>query len=309
MAILTTMTINLDVYITGKNSRALQITGDITDSVKNIQVLRSFKPQDTQSEDDGKLYGSDDVPIYRVYFDDAYSQDNRLGSDDDDWEILGFLDEGSCIYVDTERLPWNKSRDVYYKMRVFTENGHEDTPVVAAGRFHDKTYTPAINGLKSALEIEIKENGRNGYLLKARHWGRRCSRCADYGTGRPINDHCPECFGTGYKDGYYEAMSLPIIDSAPQRQQGRSAEDYIESEALSARCLANPVILRGDIWVSTNTNDRYLIDQVSTTSLYKGIPVVYTMVLKKLPQSDVIFEKDVENIIENSFVNWETVGK
>ena len=300
---------NLDVYINGKNHRVLQITGEIDGDITCIQVLRSFSPINSQSPDDGKLYGEDPVPIFRVYIDDPYDQDNRLGEDTDDWEILGFLDEGTCIYVDDERLPWNKSRDVYYKMRILSEDGYIDTPVVKAGKYTPKEGGSTIKGLISALNTEIKESGRNGYLLKARHWGKKCQKCRDFGSDRPINDHCPECYGTGYVGGYYEAMPLPIIDNAPNRQQGRSPEDYVESETLQARCVADPLILRGDVWVSTSTNDRYLIDQCVPTSLYKGIPVVYTLVMKKLAQSDVIFEKNVENIIEDSYVNWETVGK
>ena len=302
-------TYNLDVFISGKNHRVLQITGNMSDKITGIQVLRSFSPINSQDLDDTKLYGEDPVPVFRVYIDDPYSQDNRLGGDYDDWEILGYLDEGKCVYIDDERLPWNKSRDVYYKMRVFSGEVYTDTPIVPAGRYIHKEGASTIKGLVNALNFEIKENGRSGYLLKARHWGKKCQKCCDFGSNRPINDHCPECFGTGYVGGYYEAIELPIIDSAPQRIQARSAEDYVEAESFQARCVASPVILRGDIWVSTNTNDRYLIDQCIPTSLYKGIPVVYTINLKKLPQSDVIFEKNVENIIEDSFVNWEVIGK
>lgn len=303
------MTINLNVFISGRNNRILQLTGDLSDNITQIQVLRSFSPVNSQKQDDGKLYGSHDNPLFRVYIDDPYSEDNRLGTDDDDWEILGYMDEGTCIYVDDERLPWNKSRDVYYKMRIYHSDGFTDTEVVPAGRYSDKNSLPYINGLKKALETEIKENGRNGFLLKAKHWGKKCKKCTDFGTGRSVNDHCPHCFGTGFDGGYYEVLPLGIIDSAPQTIQARTAEDYADSETLSARCMANPVILRGDIWVSTNTNDRYMIDQAMPTSLYKGIPVVLTLNLKKLAQSDVIYEKTVDDIIEESYVNWETIGK
>lgn len=300
---------NLDTYITGRNSRALHITGTWSDDITDIQVLRSFSPINSQSEDDGKLYGENPEPLFRVYIDDPYDQDNRLGTDTDDWEILGYLDKGSCIYVDTERLPWNKTRDVYYKMRIYKGDIWEDTPVVSAGTGSTYRNNATINGLINALNTEITTSGRKGYLMKARHWGKKCGRCRDFSTGRVIDDHCPVCYGTGYEGGYYETMELPIIDNAPNRQQGRSKDDYVESETLQARCIANPVILRGDIWVSCNTNDRYIIDQCSPTSLYKGTPVVYTLVMKKLPQSDVIFDKPVEDIIEDSYINWEVVGK
>lgn len=300
---------NLDTYITGRNSRVLQITGELSADVTDIQVLRSFSPINSQSLDDGKLYGENPYPVFRVYIDDPYDQDNRLGEDKDDWEILGYMDNGSCIYVDDERLPWNKSRDVYYKMRVYTGDNYTDTPIVSAGRGSSYASNSVVKGLINAINFEINENGRNGYLLKARHWGKKCSKCLDFGTNRVINGNCPVCYGIGYEGGYYEAMSMPIIDEAPHRQQGRSKEDYVESEVIQARCVANPIVLRGDIWVSCNTNDRYLIDQCTPTSLYKGIPIVYTLVMKKLPQSDVIFEKNVENIIEDSYINWELVGK
>ena len=82
-------TYNLSIYLTGKNSRAIQVTGPITDATKSIQILRSFSPSDTQSTDDTKLYGVNPEPLFQVYIDDPYNQSNRLGEDTDDWEILG----------------------------------------------------------------------------------------------------------------------------------------------------------------------------------------------------------------------------
>ena len=138
-------TYNLDVFISGKNHRVLQITGNMSDKITGIQVLRSFSPINSQDLDDTKLYGEDPVPVFRVYIDDPYSQDNRLGGDYDDWEILGYLDEGKCVYIDDERLPWNKSRDVYYKMRVFSGEVYTDTPIVPAGRYIHKEGASTIS--------------------------------------------------------------------------------------------------------------------------------------------------------------------
>lgn len=302
-------TYNLSIYLTGKNSRAVQVTGPITDDTKAVQILRSFSPADTQSAEDTKLYGQEPDPLFQVFIGDPYDQSNRLGEDTDDWEILGYLNEGTCIFVDAEKLPWNKSRQVYYKARIYTEDSYTDTPVTPAGRGHLWPDSQNIKALINSINDEITHNGRSGYLMKARQWGKKCSRCLDFGTGRPTDDRCPECLGTGYKDGYYEAMPLCIIDQAPQRAEARTQVDYVESEILQARCVAHPVISRGDIWVGSNYNDRYIIDQCTPTSLYKGVPVVYTISMKKLPQSDVVYTKDVKDIIEDSYVNWETIGR
>lgn len=301
-------TCKLDIYLDGHNNRVIHLTGDIK-SVDSVQLFRSYSPVDTQTPDDGKLYGATPVPSFQVFIGDPYSAENRLGSDDDDWEILGFFDEGSCVFVDRDRLPWNKRRDVYYKARIHHCNTYTDTCVTPAGRGHVWPDSSNVRALINTVDQEIELNGRAGKLLKARHWGHKCPRCSDYGTGRPIDDHCPECYGTGYKGGYYEAIPLTIIDQPPQVQQGRTQVDYVESEVLQARCVAYPVINRGDIWVGNNYNDRYMIDQCTPTSLYKGVPVVYTLSMKKLPQSDVIYTKTVEDIIEDSLVNWEAVGK
>jgi hypothetical protein len=302
-------TYNLSIYITGKNSRAIHITGDMRDDITSIQILRSFSPVNSQREDDTKLYGSQPDPLFQVYIDDPYDQSNRLGEDTDDWEILGYLDNGSCVFIDDTKMPWNKSRDLYYKARIYTEEGFIDTDPTPAGRGSIWHTNSDVKALIKSINTEIELNGRNGFLLKARKWGKKCHKCVDFGTGRPVDDHCPVCMGTGYEGGYYEAIRLPIIDQAPQVASARTQIDYVESEILQARCVAYPVINRGDIWVGCNYNDRYIIDQCSPTSLYKGVPVVYTLSMKKLPQTAVAYSKDVKDIIEDSYVNWETIGK
>ena len=302
-------TYTLSIYLDGDNRRVLHITGKNTDNIDSIQVFRSFSPVNTQTPEDGKLYG-DDIPlVFPVFIDDPYSAENRLGSDDDDWEILGTVESGSCVFIDGERLPWNKRRDVYYKARIHHGDTYTDTCATPAGRGQIWPESQNMLALMRTIEEEISQNGRSGKLLKARQWGKKCSRCSDYGTSRPIDDHCPECYGTGYKGGYYEAIPLDIVDQPPQVQQARTPVDYLEAEVLTARCAAYPVISRGDIWVGNNYNDRYIVDQCSPTSLYKGVPAVYSLSMKKLPQSDVIYTKTVEDIIEDSMVNWEVVGK
>lgn len=302
-------TYNLSVFITGKNSRAIYVTGDTKAPIDSIQILRSFSPVNSQKTDDGKLYGATPAPAFQIYIGNPYDQANRLGPDNDDWEILGYLDEGTCVFIDNTKMPWNKSRDVYYKARIYSGGSYTDTDVTPAGRGSVWPNNQNIKALINNLNTEICLNGRGGKLLKARHWGKKCPRCIDFGSGRPMDDHCPDCLGTGYVGGYYEAIPLNILDQAPQKQSARTQVDYAEVETLTAQCVAYPVITRGDIWVSHNTNDRYFIDQCSPTSLYKGVPVIYTMSLKKLPQSDVIYNKEVKDLIEDSYVNWEAIGK
>lgn len=220
----------------------------------------------------------------------SFSVDWSRSSTNDAWKELQDQITDACMVVDARKLTFDKNTELYYRVKALDEKGNVvDTSCVAAAGCSLKYRDAAvINGLTQAMQTEINVSGRDGWLLKKIEWGTPCPRCSDFGTGDPMDPHCPVCLGTGKRSGYYEAVPLkvlPNVESRTTRTLQTTSETYINS----VTCIAEPFINRGDVWVGEMQNDRYFIENVNTTSEYKGIPLVYNLIMKRIPQSDVVY--------------------
>ena len=220
----------------------------------------------------------------------SFSVDWSRSSTDDAWQELQDNITDSCVVIDARKLTFDKNTELYYRVKALDDKGNEveTSCVVAAGNYIEPRDAAIIRGLTQDMQTEIRVSGRNGYLLKKIEWGTPCPRCSDFGTGDSMDPHCPICLGTGKRSGYYEALPLAILPNVESRTT-RTLQTTSETYLNNATCIAEPIINRGDVWVGELQNDRYFIDGVNVTSEYKGIPLVYNLLMKRIPQSDVVY--------------------
>ena len=244
----------------------------------------------------------------------SFSVDWSRSSTNDAWKELIDQITDSCMVIDTRKLNFDKTNELYYRVRALDEKGNvaETSCVAMAGtsmKFRDASI---ISGLTKAMKTEIDVSGRDGYLLKKIEWGTPCPRCSDFGTNESLDPHCPICLGTGKRSGYYEALPLKILPNVESRTV-RTLQTTSDTYINSATCIAEPCINRGDIWVGELQNDRYFIDNVNVTSEYKGIPLVYNLIMKRIPMSDVVYSdkmtqkitgQTAQDYIEESYVDY-----
>lgn len=235
----------------------------------------------------------------------GYVVQRSYSSAEDDWTDASGLLTDVCAWMDTDRLWFNKMRELYYRVQSIALNvaGSDSepggssssvSPTVLETSCHELTATvlhPVDMGLASSImnsaRIEIENSGMFGWLLKRRHWGNRCPVCSDFGTGESVNPQCQTCAGTGREGGYYRAIPLTVLPGTIRRTQQNTADGYSDSVKMVVSCLASPLINADDLWVANNTNDRYLITQVNTSSELRGVPLVLTMELSRMPTTSV----------------------
>ena len=126
------MSKELNVFIRTDNARVIVFGGNTKDA-RSIQVYRSFAPTEG-------------------------------------WDLIAELYDGECSYADTERLTWNKSYDLYYKTGIVTDTGTEYSCVVQAASGLVWPYNAQAAALIKAANTEIRQNGREGVLLKTKEW-------------------------------------------------------------------------------------------------------------------------------------------
>lgn len=247
-----------------------------------------FTPIRVDLDQNGYRYvawGMSEAPATLAAFRVLYSY-----SPNSDWVVLADV-TNACLYIDTVKRVWNKENELYYKVQALNAGKTvlEESCVGLAGEMLSGDDKGALMTLFQAAATEIRVSGRPGYLLKKMEWGTPCPVCLDYGTGRSMDPKCPTCMGTGIQGGYYQAISLPLLQAAKQGKAERLPTHYGETKVFTATCLALPVINREDIWAGTGQNDRYFIENVSPSSDLRGRPVTYTLELHQIPQDDVVY--------------------
>ena len=104
-------------------------------------------------------------------------------------------------------------------------------------------------------------------------------------------------------------MTLWVLDDPPQSSGQRTQVEFGEGLSMRAKCIAFPIIQRGDIWVGKYVNDRYFIDDAAVTSILKGVPITYSLELRRIEQSDVVYTDGVTDLMAAATVDWKVLGK
>lgn len=221
------------------------------------------------------------------------------------WVNIGGPLTNTCAYVDTVKWDWALEKNTFYRVRfqVGTEWQYS-VPAQAYGSWTRLDYTRAREICRKEYLVSSKV-GKKGLLLKRREWGQPCRRCADVDTNEPADAQCTTCFGTGIEAGYYAAIPLPAqlegVDGGGVDTTKKLTEEIGWQQPImrKARIVAYPLIGSGDIWIDIDANERFLINQAKTAAEIKGIPLIQTLGLKLLPQTDVIYGPEATAVIEN----------
>lgn len=186
--------------------------------------------------------------------------------------------------------------------------------VVQAVALDGKTYNSAPIHVLSALEscdyriasqvvrkewVHLRKSaGTKGYLLKRRHSGTPCSTCLDADTGNASNTSCRECYGTGFQLGYYNAVPTLIALGVNKKQYDHRAADgqgvVSHGEDVSGRAVPFPPIAKYDLFVTKNTNRRYIVKNVAEIASMKTVPLVYSLSLQEQQVSSHFFSIPLE---------------
>lgn len=217
-----------------------------------------------------------------------------------EWERLNPDDPvvDQCLYVDEAKYRCGKSSDVFY--RVIASDGESEyasKPEATLGVWNTHDWLIARDIIRKEYLQLRKYTGDLGYLLKRRTHGVPCQNpsCLDNDLEIPTTTACPQCFGTGFQNGFYNAIPYWI-----QRENLATNKDVTDSlgtldpRSIKGRAVAYPRVDEYDMWVDADTNKRYIVRGVQRAAEIRGVPLVYMLVLNEVPASDNVFRVPLE---------------
>ena len=216
-----------------------------------------------------------------------------------DWTNVGVAELDAAFLIDPSQRMWGVSSTIHYRVVLTTA---------------DSTYTspsaPADGGLSFEKWLIVREVlrkeqltlrrfvGSDGYLLKAKRYGTRCTTCTNAYTGEVANSSCSVCFGMGIIGGYHTPVKLWFANVGNESSRERVAYNETVGTTrdvrVAARALATVPVVQRDVWVSMHDDHRYYVANVRELSAMQSVPVVYEIELRLAPRSDIIYAFPVE---------------
>lgn len=229
--------------------------------------------------------------VYTLQTGNAGVDDNRA------WRDV-VTESNVCFLVD----PVQRLKGVYsfthYRLRLRTaERIYYSRPLHTMGylRYADwREYEAVIRAENIMLS---RRTGIEGILLKKKISGTPCKRCLDHNTGEVRNAGCKLCYGTGWLGGYYKAVLCAWCNIDPQGTTIKHDVDMqgpVMDTQVTARTVASPILVCGDIWVNRSNSERYRITQIQNIVELKGVPAVYRLAMERLPFSDIAYSVPAE---------------
>lgn len=210
----------------------------------------------------------------------------------DDWINIGGPQQNVFFLSDPNQRMRGKTATLHYRIQLTTGVGTYYSPVAPVLGLMDE------HGYLATLEIIRKEELRHrifgsvrGWLLKARRYGTVCS-CVDPDSGEIRNSQDPVCFGTGWVNGYYGAVTCTYADISPEKVREHVNPQMVgtdKPDVISGRLLGFPPLDALDVFVAADSDDRYYLHSIEEKAIWKSVPIIYEAELRKAPYSDVAY--------------------
>ena len=217
------------------------------------------------------------------------------------------IDETFFVYEQLNTI--TPLRDTYYRV------GYVD-------QLKDKTYysDPVREGVGNLSKRDLhyiktilhrmcltleRYSGVKGVLLHKRTSGELCPECTDTSVIAQEVAYCPFCEGTGFKGGYYPPIDLVLQLNKHYGlniEQSSTQGSHVPDLDIVAECIAYPWVCDGDVWVSQNTNDRFVIKKVVPKIIYKDMILTCNLVLTKQDKAET-------NILNSALVDYKVADE
>jgi len=230
-----------------------------------------------------------------------YVDFGRAGTDE--WVVLNPDDPviDDCCFTDPCQRTWEFLSDHYYRIRMIQPSVPgspviKSDPVLGSGRLAKRDWLVAREIVRKE-RVQLRVDGTDGFLLKRKKYGVRCSRCTDWDTKEVTDSDCPYCFGTGILGGYYPGVEFTVkLEDNWNRKLsiGPPPQGVNANIVKQARVILFPTIDTRDIWVRADNDERYIVDSWTCIASYKGLQLIATTVLKLAPATDIVYSVPLE---------------
>jgi hypothetical protein len=208
----------------------------------------------------------------------------RSGSSEGPWEtlragapnIFNYVDDltNQPQYGDDEKVHlYSLQKQIYYRVTVVPPSGCVNQATSDPHCIRPELVEPWLAGLRRRLRYDEdilfrKFNGVPLVILKRRRWGDRCTECYDAVTQSILKEHCTECYGTGFKLGYWSPVTTwgriyPPHNIDPQT----TPRDKRESSQQLITLLDIPLLEDNDLIIERDANQRFCIRRQTQTEL------------------------------------------
>jgi len=222
--------------------------------------------------------------------------------DADDWKPVGAPVVDTFLAVDGEQRVFGKVRWQYYRVRLDTQLGtYYSAPTGLTGTLDHRDWRLARATMRAEQAYMRAGDGQLGYLLKRRVAGDRCRSCTEPQTGEVTNIYCPECYGTGFRCGYFFPIGCVWADINPRTihlTQDKS-RGTVADVGVSARMLNTWALVEGDVFIHKTTDDRFHVHRVQNVIEFRGVPIVANVELRPAPATDPVYMLDVPHQVDD----------
>lgn len=212
----------------------------------------------------------------------------------DDWIDVGLPVVNAFVAMDGEQRVWGRTQDAHYRIKLTTPEGeYFSDPVGSQGVLNARDWRLAREILRQE-QLRHRFASQEGFLLKRRINGPKCTLCVDLQTGESQDSNCPQCYGTSFQCGYYYPIGCIWADLQQKRRRvqidNSAARGTIGDMAMAARMLMLPLVQEYDVWVAKNTDERYYIHEITHIAEFRGVPIIASVELRPAAYTDVVYD-------------------
>ncbi len=175
------------------------------------------------------------------------------------WKTLVTVDPLHVFSYFDKDAPWRSQHvPMYYRLRAIDKASGVEKAASKPFTFGGPLPLDAIEIIR---QQRVLLEGVNGHppvkgtectVYKRRNFGRNCTRCKDAITNRIAISNCPECFGTGKIDGFYNPVNVFLNLSPHDVDTELTNLGKIEDHETTFYANNFPVFYPGDIVVEPN---------------------------------------------------------
>jgi hypothetical protein len=219
----------------------------------------------------------------------------QVSRDGSAWSDVGIEFENTFFALDDQQRLYGKDMRIVYRVKMTTDSDtYYSEPAQPFGWLRKRQWLVAREIIRRHT-LQVKQRGLralDGYLLKRKIEGTLCS-CRDHHTGGIKNSDCSLCHGTGFLDGYWQAIENTMLDLSPElhgtQQDNQMARGTVTDMLAQGRFVGIPVINRRDIWIDKESDRRYYIWDVDNQAEINQVPIIVNANLKLAEASDAIY--------------------
>lgn len=221
-------------------------------------------------------------------------QVGRTGVPDaDDWTDVGSTVTDTYYALDSTKRVYGKFQWTHYRVKLTTGSAtYYSRPTPSTGVLK----VPDWNRAKEIIRMEklrlVQAAGQEGYLLKRRLFGQRCTLCTDILTQDVSNNQCTECYGTGFTYGYYDPYPCFYVEQSTISHRNHlnlSRSTVDDNPVISGRMINDPQVFSRDVWVDKTSDTRWQLHSVRSLAEIRGVPLIVSAEMRLIPYSDIVY--------------------